>query len=516
MIPFDANGIFAPYVPSGGSALRRLAVRSAGIAIVSGGAVLAIQIVSTVVLARLLTPRDYGLITMVTTFSILLESFGTNGIVDAVVQAQEINRQQASNLFWTYFGGGISLMLLFLAAGPLIAHLFRDSAITLIAAGISLTILFSSLSGLHLGLLKRAMRFQDVAVNNISARILSVGVAILLAWAGWHYWALVAGACVLSIATAIGSWIQCQWLPSPPRNLASIRQSLRFAIYAYARFALNYFARNTDNLLVGWRFGSPVLGSYKKAYDLFLLPSTQLVTTTYSVAVSALSRVREDHEQFNRLLLGAISVMALLGMGIAGDMALVGKDLVRVVLGPGWDSAGEIFTIFAPGIGIMMVYWVHGWIHLAVGRSDRWFRWGIVEWGVTISLFLACLQWGPEGVALAWCTSFWILTIPAIWYAGRPIDLSPAPVVAAVWRYIVASIFAGAASRSALSCFTVLATWEGATGAALRVLSVSLLFSALYLSFVLLLFGGPAPLRRVLSLYRELRQPVREPAVITS
>jgi PST family polysaccharide transporter len=134
--------------------------------------------------------------------------------------------------------------------------------------------------------------------------------------------------------------------------------------------------------------------------------------------VSALSRVRGDEAQYRRYLLGAIAVMAFLGMGIAGDLTLTGRDLIRVLLGPGWGEAGQIFTFFAPGIGIMLVYGTHGWIHLSIGRADRWFRWGIVEWTVTILLFLVALPWGPQGIAVAWCVSFWTLTLPAMWYAG--------------------------------------------------------------------------------------------------
>ena len=168
-------------------------------------------------------------------------------------------------------------------------------------------------------------------------------------------------------------------------------------MYTYGRYSVNYFTRNTDNLLVGWRFGAPALGFYKKAYDLFSLSASQLVASTSVVAVSALSRVTGDDAKYRRYLLGSIAVMAFLGMAISGNLTLIGTDLIRLLLGPGWGTAGKIFTYFAPGIGIMIVYGTHGWIHLSIGRADRWFRWGIVEWTVTIGLFIASLHWGPSG-----------------------------------------------------------------------------------------------------------------------
>jgi PST family polysaccharide transporter len=502
--PFDANGTFAPSVPGGGHALRRMAVKGAGVTILSGGVALAIQVIATVVLARLLTPRDFGLVVMVTTFSALLENFGSNGIIDAVVQAKDIDHAQASTLFWVYLGGGLLLTLAFAAAGSLVAKFYGEPAVAPISVGIAATIFLSSTSGLHLGLLRRAMRFTAVSVNTIVARMVSVAVSIFFAWIGWGYWALVIGTCALPLSMAIGAWALCRWVPGRPRSSPGTRSMLKFGMYSYGRFTVNYFARNTDNLLVGWSFGAHALGFYKKAFDLFALSATQLVSVTTSVAVSALSRVRDKRAEFCRNLLGAMTVMAFLGMGLAGDLTLIGKDLIRVLLGPGWETAGQIFTFFAPGIGMMILYGTHGWIHLSIGRADRWFRWGMVEWSVTILLFLAGLHWGPEGIAVAWCVSFWILTLPAMWYAGKPIGLGVAPVVSAVWKYIAASLAAGLVSRFVITRMAALSAASGASGAALRIAFVSLLFGCLYLAAIVVLHRGFSPLKKMVRLLREM------------
>jgi PST family polysaccharide transporter len=470
----------------------------------SGGIGLAIQVVATVVLARLLTPRDFGLVAMVTTFSLLLSNFGVNGFTEALVQREEIDDALASNLFWIDLGGGLLLATGFAAAGSVLAKLYGEALVAPIAAGVSVSIALSSLSVIHLALLKRAMLFSAVAKNDILARAASVVTSICFGWAGWGYWALVLGACAMPLSTAIGAWLMCRWLPGRPRRVPGTGTMLKFATYTYGRFSVNYFARNTDNLLVGWCFGAPALGFYKKAYDLFSLSATQLVASTSVVAVSALSRVKDESAQYRRYLLGAIAVMAFIGMGIAGDLTLVGKDIIRLLLGPGWETAGQIFTYFAPGIGIMILYGTHGWIHLSIGRADRWFRWGMVEWSVTILLFIVALHWGPQGIAVAWCVSFWILTIPAMWYAGRPIGLGVGAIVTVVWRYIVAALLAGAASKLMFSRLVALSEASGAGGAALRVICVSACFAGLYIGATVLLYGNAGPLRRLIGLLREM------------
>lgn len=504
MRPFDENGTFINAVPGDGDKLRRIAVKSAGATIASGSITLAIQMIATVVLARLITPRDFGLVAMVTTFSLLLSNFGLNGLTEAVVQREKIDRVLASNLFWISVGGGGVLTVGFAAAGSLLGKFYGEVAVVQIAIWISSTIILTSASVLHLGLLKRAMQFSKVAGNDIVARTMSVVVSIVLGGAGWGYWALVVGACVLPLSTTIGAWILCQWIPGRPRYASGTGTMLKYAMNTYGRFTVNYFARNTDNLLVGWAFGAHALGFYKKAYDLFALSTTQLVASTSVVAVSALSRVTEDRSQYRRFLLGAMTVMAFLGMGLAGDLTLIGKDLILLLLGPAWAPAGQIFTFFAPGIGMMILYNTHGWIHLSIGKADRWFLWGIVEWIVTILLLLVGLQWGPQGIAVAWCISFWILTIPAMWYAGRPIGFGAGEVISVVWRYILASLLAGLVCWFFFSRQAWLSGASGAGGAALRIVVVSISFTLLYLLTIVLLYSSLSPLKRMSDLLREM------------
>lgn len=477
--------------------------------VLSGGLSLAIQMVATVVLSRLIAPRDFGLVAMVTTFSLLLSNFGLNGFTEAVVQREHLDHATASNLFWINLGCGIFLTGAFAAAGTLLARFYGEPLVEPIAIAISATIFATSISVLHLALLKRAMLFSAVAKNDIVAKAVSVVVSIAFGCAGWGYWALVMGACALPISTSIGAWMLCRWLPGRPRRAAGTGAMSVFAMYTYGRFSVNYFARNSDNLLVGWRFGAPALGFYKKAYDLFSLSATQLVSSTAVVAVSALSRVRENREQYVRYLMGALGVMAMVGMGISGDLTLVGRDLIRLLLGPKWDTAGEIFTYFAPGIGVMILYGTHGWIHLSIGRADRWFRWGIIEWTVTILLFVLGLHWGPQGIAVAWCVSYWMLTIPAMWYAGKPIGLGVGPMLHTVWRYIAAALTAGLVCEFVLSRWQWLAAIKGVQGAGLRVLIDSFAFTILYLGVVIALHRGLRPLERLFRLVRDMASTAR-------
>ena len=503
MKPFNESGAFERMASDGGR-LRQLAVRGAGVTLLSSGMGLALQVVSTVVLARLLTPKDFGLVTMVTTFSLLLANFGFNGLTEAVIQREEMDHPLASTLFWINLAAGALLTVAFAAASSLLARFYHDPPVRQVAIAISLTIFLTSISVVHLALLKRAMLFSGVSFIDVGARVAAVIVSIALAWAGWKYWALVAGVIAVPLTTSVGAFMLCRWIPGAPRRVAGTTSTLRFALHTYGNFTVNYFSRNTDNLLVGWRFDARSLGFYKKAYDLFALSAGQLVSSISLVVVAALSRLTRDLGLYKRYLLSAITVTAFVGMGLGAGLTLTGTDLIRILLGPGWEPAGHIFTFFGPGIGVMVIYCTHGWIHLSIGRADRWLRWAVVEFAVTVLLFLIALPWGPVGIAVAWTASFWILTIPAMWYAGRPINLRVTSVLSVVWRYAVASLLAGSATYGLVRLIPFLSSAPGVSGAVVRLVVVFVVLNIFYMGTVVLLHGGLAPLYQIAGLVREM------------
>jgi PST family polysaccharide transporter len=502
MIPFDTNGAFCPI--AGGDKLRRLAVRGAAATVSASGLSLAAQVISTVILARLLTPADFGVVTMVTTFSLLLAGFGLNGFTEAIIQFEEIDQYTASNLFWLNSGCGLVLAIAFVVAGSGLARFYRDPLVAGVAAGLSVGIFISAASVIHLALLKRAMRFAVTSTNDVVGRAVNTAVSILLALRGWGHWALVAGIVAQQLSITVGAWWLCRWIPSLPRRTGKTGTMVRFAANVYGQSGVRYCTQNIDNLLVGWHFNAVALGFYKKAYDLFALSASQLTAPLNGVALATLSRLSQDPARFRRYLANLLGVIAAVGMAMSADLTLVGKDVVRLVLGPRWSESGRIFELFGPGIGAMLLYFPVAWIHLSVGKPGRLLRWSLLELAFTVSLFLAALPWGPAGIAAAWSLSFWILLVPGFWYAGRPIGFGASSLIAAIWRYAAASLAAGLATAAVIRGTPLWSTPSTTSGALSAAVIISAIFVTLYLGTVILLHRGLAPLQELATLLREL------------
>jgi O-antigen/teichoic acid export membrane protein len=473
-----------------GSNLKNRALRGAGATMFSNVAMFGIQMIGTVVLARLLRPDDFGLVAMVAAFSLLFQNVGLRGLTEATIQSEVIDHKKISKLFWIHVGLSLLLTLCFIALTPVMIWLYKDPRLELITIVIAMSFVFTALSTQHLALLVRNMQFYRITGIEIMATIVTQVVAITMAIQGYEYWALVGRRIAPMVATAVGAWILCRWIPGLPAQATGVGSMLKFGMNTYGNFATNYLSRNLDKVLIGWRYGAESLGHYERAYYLFVMPVTQLSHPLTNVAVATLSRLRNDPEKYQRYYLKAVSMLALIGMPLSAILTLTGKDILLLLLGPQWDKAGELFTVFGPGIGITLIYGTHGWLHLSLGKADRWFRWGMVELIACAVCFVIGLPFGAIGVVVAYTASFYLLVGPGLWYAGKPAGITFFSVFSQTWKYFLSALAAGILTWFAL--YRVYATADAFTGlnVFLRISVSATLCTLLYVALGIVFFGN--------------------------
>ena len=481
--------------------LRKKTISSAAATIACHASAQGTQVIGSVILARLLTPDDFGLVIMVATFSILLMNFGLNGFTEAVIQQEKLEHLQVSNLFWINLGSSTLLTLLFMTMGPWIAAFYGQPELIMITVAMSFSILFGGLSTQHMALLKRNMQFRLASMIELGAFVFSYVVGIVMALGGFGYWSLVVRQVSFTAGYSLGAWIFCSWRPGLPAGSKGIGGMVRFGMSTYGTFAVSYLQKNLDRILIGKIQGIQPLGNYDRAYGLFALPAGQITAPLANVSLAALSRLRQDPARFREVYLKAVFLLAIVGMPLSAIMTVVGQDLILLLLGPKWGEAGMIFTIFAPSAGIALIYATTGWLHLSLGKADRWLRWSVFDFLVTASFFVAGLPFGVAWVALGRVVSIHLLAVPGLWYAGRPVGLKISQVLGTVWRYYVSAFVAGGSSWAFLQVLSVRGVaWEVH---GVRVLLGTVVCISVYLFVTVVLHQGAKPIMDFLEVLRE-------------
>ena len=470
--------------------LGRRSARGGAVTAASQAATFALNLGSTAALARLLTPGDFGLIAMVTAFTGFVGLFKDMGLSAAVVQRAEVTHRQVSTLFWINLAVCGGLAALVAAASPLIAWFYGEPRLVLIAAALALDVAVSGLLLQHQALLNRRMRFTSLAAAQLGARVGSYALAILLAWRGWGYWSLVALTLSYTGLLAANLWLLSGWLPGLPVRGAGVRGMLRFGANLTGFNFLNYFSRNLDNLLIGKVSGEAALGLYVKAYSLLMLPLSQINAPLTAVMVPALSRVQDQPEKFARGYLKGVSLSMTFTAPLTAFLFFWSEHVIRLVLGPQWTAAGELFRILALAAILHPLGNTTGWLLIPLGRTDRLLRWKLMTFWLTPLFFLIGVVWaGPKGVAWALVAGTWIVTFPTLWYAAQDTGITVGQVVRASWRPVVA------AAGASLLLFEVL---EGRVFVLLALAVLPLV----YLPLLCLLAGSLRPLRDLQDLVR--------------
>lgn len=424
--------------------LKSKTVRAGLINVSSRGAGFAIRIVALMVMSRLLTPNDYGLVAMVTAFTGVLNMFGCFGLFQAAVQRGALSEEESSSLFWLNLMIGAAMTTLAIIAAPMVAAFYSEPRLLPIMVVISFTFVFTAAGVQHGVLLQRRMAFGTSAAIDISAMMFAVIVSIALAESGYSYWAVVWMNVSVPLAITIGLWLTTGWVPGRPRLIPGLSSMLRFGGGMTLTGFLAYITVNIDKLLLGRFWGTEATGLYTRAFYLISFPTDNLNLTIGEVAFAALSRTREDLDRLRRYFLKGYSLTVTLTLPLAVICGLFADDIVAVVLGPKWTSAIEIFRTFAPTILVFAISNPLGWLLNALGLVRRCVYIGLFSASFMITGVLIGLPYGPHGVALAYSSVMVLKLIPISVWALHGTGVRVRDVVGVLAQPLAACAAAGA------------------------------------------------------------------------
>lgn len=375
---------------------------------------------TTIVLARLLTPQDYGLVGMVAVVTGFVSMFKDMGLSTATVQRAEVSSEQVSTLFWVNVAASLVIMVVTVALAPAVAWFYHEPRllwITIVFAG---SFIFGGLTAQHEALLRRQMRFTALAAVELGSLGVSIVVAIVLALRGAGYWALVLSQVALAFAYAVGVWSVCGWRPGLPRRYSGVRQMIAFGRNLTGFSIVNYFARNLDNMLIGRFWGSAQLGLYARAYQLLLLPIEQINAPVAAVSVPALSRLVDSPERYRQAYLRILEKIVILTMPAMALMIATSDWVVALLLGPRWADVSRLFALLGIGGLLQPAANTVGWLFITQGRTRQMFQWGLIGSTIIVASILAGLPWGATGVAASYSLVFVFVVTPLLfWFVGR-------------------------------------------------------------------------------------------------
>jgi PST family polysaccharide transporter len=395
------------------------------------------------VLARVLEPKDFGLVGMVTALMGVLSLFRDFGLSAATVQRERITDDQASTLFWINAAVGAVLTSIALLSAPLVTAFYNAPRLFWVTSILSTGFVVNGAGVQHAAMLQRQMRFTALALVDVISLMIGIVIALGMVTAGCGYWALVAMTAVGPIATTIGLWVTTGWVPGPPCRRAEIRSLLRFGGLVTLNSIVLYVAANFEKILIGRFWGAEAIGIYGRAYQLIRIPTDVLNSAIGDVAFSAMSRIQLDPDRLKRYFLKGYTLVIAATLPVTVACALFADDAISVLLGPKWKEAVGIFRLLAPTILVFAMANPLGWLLSSIGLVGRSVKIALVFTPLLLVGVILGLPFGITGVAFAYSAVMTLWVGPVIAWAVHGTIISFRDVLAALSHPVVSIFIAG-------------------------------------------------------------------------
>lgn len=360
------------------------------------------RILFAIALARLLTPREYGLAGMALVFSTLVMAFSDLSLGVGLVQRREITEKDRSTVFWTSAGVGTLLTLLGLALASPLASFFGEPRVQPLFAALSLSFVVTSLGATHAALLHRQMQYRAINVRIAVSTVLGGVTGVAFAAAGYGPWALIAAQLVIAVVSTTLLWLSLPWRPRFMFSAQSLRDLGSFGIKIFGVRILEYARTNGDKLLIGRMLGSAPLGLYTVAFNVHILPVTRFLVIVQDTLLPALSRLQDERERLAAAWLRATRLVAAALLPTLLGVIVVAPDLIPVLLGDRWSAAAPLLQIMAAGLIMVSLTAIGFQVLTALGRSATLLRFSIVEVTLLLVALAVGVNWGLTGLALAY------------------------------------------------------------------------------------------------------------------
>lgn len=439
------------------------------------------QFVQLALLARFLSPEDFGLVSITAVVVGFAQSFGDMGLSNSIIHRQATTADELSSLYWMSLLAGVAVFGLLWAMTPLVAAFYNEPRLEGLMLWSALIFLIVPVGQQFQILLQKDLRFGRLAGAEVTGAIVGATIAVSSVVLGQGVFSLVWGQLASAVTKAalfarFGSDI---WRPGPHFRWSDLRGHLSFGLYQMGERSVNYFSRNMDKLLIGRLLGVEALGFYSVAYQLMIRPMQTLNPIVTRVAFPVFARIQDDDARLDRGYLQVIQAIAFVSMPVYLGMFAVAEPLINLLLGAGWEPVVGLFQILV----VLGVFYSLGnpvgSLLLAKGRADIGFWFNVFVLLVSVFAILAGSRWGVYGVAWALVAVCVAVLFPAgSWLRWRLFRMSPTRFVGSFAPFLALSAF--------MALVVAAAGWmlDGIGPDVARLGALSILGAAIYLSGV--------------------------------
>lgn len=434
--------------------------------------------VVTLILARILTPEDYGLFAMALAVTALLELFQEFGLGTAIIQRQNLSPAQVNGIFWIVNGGSFVFAGAAFALAGVAAWYYREPRLLWMVRLLSMIFLINSFGTVPYSLLTKEIDFKKRSLAEAYGVVVSVVVTLALAYAGYGVWSLLVGHLLRAGIRNLAMAVYCRWRPTLKVSYEGIGDLLRFSLHVAGASLVARAPTFTNPLIIGRILGGAGLGIYTMADSLGANPFQKLTTQVINqLSLPVFSKLQQEMEDLRKSFLAITRYLALIAFPLQVGMALVAADLVTVLLTPKWASTIELVRVFSIGGLFYVLPLPSSPLLTARGRADVNFRYSCLYALVMVGAIYAGALYGLRGIAIAWFASTAILRTYLLMLSLREIEIPIKKYMDTILPFAMSSII--------MSLFVILVqriratsliNLVGSVSAGVIVYSVSILF----------------------------------------
>jgi teichuronic acid exporter len=357
-----------------------------------------LQVVIGIVLARVVAPRDFGLIAMLGIFIAIAQALLDSGFGSALVQRKEVTDADCSSVF--YFNLFVStLMAIALCfAAPAIANFYHQPQLTQVARAFSIVLLINAFALVQAAMMVRALQFKKQAAVAVTSTVVSGTVGIGMACAGYGVWALVAQQGANSVARVAMLWWLNPWRPSLSFSISSLRQLFGFGSGMMFAVLLNTVFENLYSLVIGRLFSAVTLGFYNRAQNLQNNASQLLGTVANRVTFPIFAQLQDDRVRLKKALAKGLKTLALIQFPLMIGLSALARPIILIVLGHKWQECIPYFQALCLAGVLYPMHLLNLNVLTGLGRSGLVLRLEMIKRALIVVNILATVHWGVIGM----------------------------------------------------------------------------------------------------------------------